>query len=258
MTSNYTRTGTDLDSILITQTNKNAMPPAFRKSGPNSIWGQFGYAWGWGDTGINSGYPDYVETIYSAPTVISTTGWIDCSIGSTHSLWIDYENKLYVAGMPPSFGETAGVATTNTLQSPAQVGSLTNWSKVSAGYYISSAIKTDGTLWTWGLNNYYQLGDGTFTIRSSPVQIGTLTTWASIAAGYRHMMAIKTDGTLWTWGYNAYGELGLGDIVHRSSPVQVGALTTWSKVSAGVYYSLAVKTDGTLWAWGNNDNGQVS
>ena len=55
------------------------------------------------------------------------------------------------------------------------------------------AIKTDDTLWAWGLNDARgQLGLGDIVDRSSPVQVGTLTTWSKIRCGYLHTIAIKT------------------------------------------------------------------
>ena len=146
-----------------------------------------------------------------------------------------------------------------------QIGAGTTWSKVYIGSIVAGtnsggtvlAIKTDGTLWSWGENGNGQLGLGDTTLRSSPVQVGALTNWASASVGYTSSLAVKTDGTLWAWGWNPYGQLGLGDITHRSSPVQVGALTNWSSVSTGGSSTIAIKTDGTLWSWGLNTNGQL-
>ena len=133
----------------------------------------------------------------------------------------------------------------------------------SSGNPAIGAIKTNGTLWTWGRNGYGALGQGNTIYRSSPVQVGALTAWSKIAAAPGAMAAIKTDGTLWTWGRNYAGGLGLGDKTNRSSPVQVGALTTWSNISASTYSGsnyvafIAVKTDGTLWSWGKNIGAQL-
>jgi alpha-tubulin suppressor-like RCC1 family protein len=146
---------------------------------------------------------------------------------------------------------------TNSYSSPKQAGSLTDWLQVSGGYRNSAAVKTDGTLWTWGDNQYGQLGLGNRTYYSSPKQVGALTSWAKVSAGFDYVMAIKADGTLWSWGRGNYGLLGLGNLTAYSSPKQVGALTNWSSVSAGSDHNIAVKTDGTAWSWGYNANGQL-
>jgi alpha-tubulin suppressor-like RCC1 family protein len=125
--------------------------------------------------------------------------------------------------------------------SPVQVGGYTDdWSLVGAGSYHAMALKTNGTMWTWGKNDQGQLGFDDIVNRSDPTQVGALTTWSKVAAGRDHSLAIKTDGTVWSWGNNTHGRLGVGNTLNRSSPVQVGALTTWSLISGGWYNSMAM------------------
>ncbi len=90
------------------------------------------------------------------------------------------------------------------------IGLDTDWGQIAAGWNHSIAIKTDGSLWAWGDNNYGQLGDGTNTNQNQPTLIDAATNWQSITAGEGHSMAIKTDGTLWAWGRNYLGQLGDG------------------------------------------------
>ena len=144
--------------------------------------------------------------------------------------------------------------------SPVQtVAGGTNWKQVAYGTNHTAAIKTDGTLWTWGYNNYGQLGDSTIVNKSSPVQtIAGGTNWKQVAGGSVHTAAIKTDGTLWTWGNNGQGQLGDNTGANKSSPVQtIAGGTNWKQVSVGKDNNAAIKTDGTLWTWGSNLNGQL-
>ena len=69
------------------------------------------------------------------------------------------------------------------------------------------AIKSDGTLWSWGNNKYGQLGDGTTTNRSRPVKV--LENVTSVTANDDSTFAITTDGSLWSWGANWNGQLGM-------------------------------------------------
>jgi alpha-tubulin suppressor-like RCC1 family protein len=166
------------------------------------------------------------------------------------------EQQLWSWGVNPD-GQL-GLNDTANRSSPIQVGALTAWADVSAGYYQSLALKNDGTLWAWGRNNNGQLGLGNVINRSSPVQVGALTNWSQPASIGISSLATKTDGTLWAWGWNNFGQLGQNNTTNRSSPVQVGALTTWSKVAeCGGSHVNALKTDGSLWAWGNNYAGEL-
>ena len=121
------------------------------------------------------------------------------------------------------------------------------------------AIKTDGTLWMIGDNDYGQLGQNSVVKCSSPVQVGSGTDWSIVSLGLDYSAAIKTDGTLWMWGgqgANPNGTLGQNQgTVNYSSPVQVPG-TTWRNISAGIVNVFATKTDGTIWVWGcQNDSG---
>ena len=120
------------------------------------------------------------------------------------------------------------------------------------------AIKTDGTLWTWGSGGTGQLGQNNRTSYSSPIQIPG-SNWGSYAeVTGQSSFAIKTDGTLWAWGKNdsGYGRLGLNNKTNYSSPVQIPG-STWDKINTYNFCTLATKTDGTLWAWGHGDTGRL-
>ena len=215
-----------------------------------SLW-----AWGFNDYGQLGG-GTVVDRL--SPVQIGTdTNWakIAAAQGGYHTLALKSDGTLWAWGRNDE-GEL-GDGTYVDRRSPVQIGSDTDWAKISAGAYHTMALKNDGTLWAWGSNDYGQLGDGTYVDRRSPVQVGSDTDWTKIAAGGFHTMALKNDGSLWAWGRNDYGQLGDGTYVDRRSPVQIGSDTDWTKISADGFHTMALKSGGTLWAWGANDYGQL-
>jgi len=132
------------------------------------------------------------------------------------------------------------------------------WTEVAAGYYYTMAIKSDGTLWGWGYNNFGQLGDGTTIDRSRPTKIGVSKQWKHVYTKINHTMAIKKDGTLWGWGRNSYGQIGNGTKLDKRSPTQEPSKSKeWEKASTGAEFSVALKKDGTIWTTGRNLYGQL-
>jgi alpha-tubulin suppressor-like RCC1 family protein len=118
-----------------------------------------------------------------------------------------------------------GTSIPTILSAPAIIGN-SSWTTVSAGGSHSTAVRTDGGLFTWGLNSNGQLGLSDTVNRSSPVQVGT-SSWTVVSSGASHTVALKyPDNSLFTWGFNTSGQLGNGVLTARSSPVQVGTPVT--------------------------------
>ena len=191
------------------------------------------YAWGYNGYGY-LGQGNTTNT--SSPVQIgSQTYWADVACGAVHVLATTTDGKLYAWGynQQGAIGDGTGGAGTHK-SSPVQVGALTTWSKVYANTRSSYAIKTDGTLWVWGKNDFGQLGVGNTTNYSSPVQVGGLTTWNKLGGGANHVLATNTANELYAWGYGgAFGQLGDGTTVSKSSPIQIGSLTTWGELGRG-------------------------
>ena len=124
---------------------------------------------------------------------------------------------------------------------------------VSLGHGHTMAIKSDGSLWAWGLNESGQLGDGTTTDRLRPVMV--MENIAYVSSGWGHTMAVGLDGSLWAWGWNGAGQLGDGTTTDRLRPEMI--MENIAYVSSGFSHTMAVGLDGSLWAWGWNGDGQL-
>ena len=86
-----------------------------------------------------------------------------------------------------------GDNTTTDRSNPVQtVAGGINWKQVAGGGIHAAAIKTDGTLWTWGNNDGGRLGLDDTDNRSSPVQtIMADTNWLYVSAGYETTFGIR-------------------------------------------------------------------
>ena len=220
---------------------------------------QDGSLWMWGNNSIGAlGTNNVITRSSPVQTISGGTDWKSISVSSGFAGAIKIDGTLWLWG-----NGTSGQLGDNTLtnkSSPVQtVSGGTNWRQISTGTFHSSAIKTDGTLWLWGLGTQGSIGNGALLNISSPVQtvLGG-TTWCQTSVGGAHSAAIKTDGTLWIWGYNSFGQLGNGTITNTSTPVQVAAGgSAWKSIDLGGGSTSSIKTDGTLWMWGINTGGQL-
>jgi alpha-tubulin suppressor-like RCC1 family protein len=146
------------------------------------------------------------------------------------------------------------------VMGPNGVGHLTGITAIMGGEMHNLALKSDGTVWAWGMNTYNQLGDGSTTNTVYPVQVSGLTSIVSLGSRAYHSLAIKSDGTVWAWGTNRAGELGNGTVDLNSDnfvPNQVQGVSNPIMVTAGYLFSVALLQNHTLVAWGKNNAGQL-
>ena len=212
-----------------------------------------GTAWTWGEA-LEGGLGDNSLVNKSSPVQISGggTNWKQVLSGYRGGAALKTDGTVWCWGR--GLEGQLGNNTATTLSSPVQtISGGTNWKFVAAGVFFNAAIKTDGTLWLWGINGFGSLGDNTIVAKSSPVQtVSGGTNWRFVAVGAENVAAVKTDGTLWCWGANAARGLGDGTQVDKSSPVQTSSGgTNWLKSAKAHANSSAIKTDKTLWVWGS-------
>jgi alpha-tubulin suppressor-like RCC1 family protein len=129
--------------------------------------------------------------------------------------------------------------------------------QVACGAEHTIALAEDGTVWTWGLNSFGQLGLGNLENQYTPVQVSSLSNVTVIVAAGWHSIAIKDDGSVWTWGDNYDGQLGDETNIYKSSPVQVTRISGVIAADAGSNVTVALKNDQTVWSWGFNVYGQL-
>ena len=223
-----------------------------------------GTLWMWGGQGANpNGTLGQNEGTakYSSPVQVPGTTWRNISTGIVNVFATKTDGTLWVWGGQNDAGclglNQGGNYSQHMRSSPTEIfGGGTTWNQAATNSYFSAATKTDGTLWTWGINTYGSLGHNSRTNRSSPTQIPG-TNWSIVDQGDNSSgFALKTDGTLWSWGRNYNGQLGQNNLTNYSSPTQIPG-TTWSKLAGGTTSMIALKTDGTLWGWGSNDYGSL-
>ena len=240
-----------------------------------------GTVWAWGDEGISgllgngTSLDSYLPIqVHNTDGTGYLTGVTAIATGNNFTVALKDDGTVWAWGYN-NYGDLGDNTTTRRTR-PVQVhnsddtGYLSGVVAVAANSsYHTLALRDDGTVWAWGNNSAYELGDNTNTERHIPVQVldetgsSYLSGVSSITTGYQHSIIIKNDGTVWAWGANAQGQIGDNSTTLRKLPVQVkdsagtGYLTDVATVYAGQYHSVALKGDGTTWTWGHNNYGQI-
>ncbi|MFX3646856.1 MAG: hypothetical protein ACE3K2_16415 [Paenibacillus sp.] len=236
-----------------------------------------GTVWSWGDNvnglmgnGINSGSEKYATQVKGPNGAGYLTSITSLVSGTSHIVAVSKDGTLWAWG--DHGAGSLGVAGSNITRSffPVHLGANFNKIKdVSAGTYFTVALKSDGTVWSWGLNNEGQLGDGTRQTRSAPVQVvgqygkGFLDQVVAIESGDKHTLALRADGTVWSWGSNSSGQAGIKWNSYSNSPMKLEFKNTLGKsvkiqsISTRSNHSVALSVDNELFTWGDNSNGQL-
>jgi LruC domain-containing protein len=229
---------------------------AIKTDGTLWAWGENDY----GEVGIGTVTAQGINTPMQ---VGNASNWAAVSAGRFHSLALTTDGSLYAWGRNNNASLASGAGqlgnnTTTDSSVPILIG--TGYSQVAAGTFFSAALKTDGTVWTWGWSKFDPLGNGVEGSPSvnvlAPAQVmsGVITLTTGSYQGY----AIKADHSLWVWGYNNFGTLGngmSGGTANVNTPVQVA--TGIASAHGAMNFSAVLKLDGTIWTTGGAFSGEL-
>ncbi|QWB99902.1 InlB B-repeat-containing protein [Mycoplasmatota bacterium] len=195
------------------------------------------------------------------------------SLGSDHSSAITSEGRVFTWGS--NNNGQLGDGTTTDRNTPTEITSQFGLNKgekvisISLGQDHSSAITSEGRVFTWGSNEVGILGDGTWTFRTTPTEITSHfsllpgETVTNISLGSLHSSAITSEGRVFTWGYNNNGQLGDETTTNRTIPTEITSQfsllpgETVISISLGSYHSSAITSEGRVFTWGSNEVGQL-
>ncbi len=123
---------------------------------------------------------------------------------------------------------------------------------VQEGKNFTVALKQNGTVWSYGLNDNGQLGIGNNDNQTEPVQVQGVSDIKQIATGYSHALALTKSGEIYAWGLGTNGQLGDGEESNSNIPVKVDIKGKIVKIDAYKNISTALDSDGNMYIWGEN------
>lgn len=236
-----------------------------------------GSLWTWGTNndmqlgngGVGNTHDENYGTYQTVPVkVMDNVAAVSC--GNDRAAAIKTDGSLWWWGYSSVAISEGGTTYLGGSYQSVPIKIMENVVTVSSGASHTAAVKTDGSLWTWGDNSYGQLGSN--SVMESAVPVKVLDGVSTVSCGNGSTVAVKTDGSLWVWGDNEFGELGssIGNAKvpyyntvsasYDSFPVQTIPLKLMDGVASagcGTLYTIIVKTDGSVWACGKNEIGQL-
>lgn len=179
-----------------------------------------GTVWGWGsnstgglgeDGGFASSKPVKIRGL-SNIVAISAGGLFNAALRNDGTVWAWGENFAYELGSETIQGFS---------RTPVQIKGLTDVVAIDANFKNVIALKGDGTVWTWGSNEYGQLGNNSTVYKSAvPVYVSALNDIVSVSAGVNYFIAADKNGDVFSWGYNYFCQLGNGSGLNSSVPTE--------------------------------------
>ena len=202
----------------------------------------------------------------TSPTAVpGLSAVVQASAGGFHSAALAADGSVWVWGYNGEGQIGNGTATTTgclCVPAPTQT-SIADVVQIEAGSFHTLALKADGSVWAWGLNDNGQLGNGTTSAAPTPVPVGAavpgFNNIIAISAGDEHSLALKADGTVWVWGSNEFGQIGSGTAspTNQLVPLPQATLANITQIAAGIFHNLALDKTGKVFVWGDNLYGQA-
>lgn len=203
------------------------------------------YLWGTNERGQFPGS----EVVYSPEPLPLQRGIKDAAVSTNRTLTVSADGQLRSYGIEPAGGAS----------SPKEGALLAkNAVQVEANDSFAAYIDKNGALYTWGENEFSQLGNGSAESSAEPVQI-LESGVKKVSLGNAFGLALLEDGSVYGWGSVSYL---LPDHSETSgaegtvkSPVKI--TEDVQDISAGESHACLLKKDGSLWTCGSNIYGQT-
>lgn len=226
----------------------------------NNEWGQLGNGGKGNDTYFSGNQNKPMQTV--PVKVMENVKAVSC--GTAHTAAIKEDGSLWMWGRNDSGALGNGKQGNRTKMDryawqdvPVKV--MDDVQAVSCGWEYTVALKTDGSVWVCGDNNYGQLGNGGTgndkNVVGGPVQsvwTKIMDNGAAISTSNPLTAIVCTDGSLWTCGGDGSGRIGTGKRSDVAlTPVKI--MDNVAEVSVGYNGSMAVTKDGSLWVWGETN-----
>lgn len=228
-------------------------------------------AWGRGESG-QLGLGDFKHS--GAPRVISSLDGRDAEgkvtvklkqvvCGSAYSAALMDSGKLYTWGRNAHGQLGHGDRDSSAIPRPLESMHRRHVHQIACGAAHMLALTTARDVFTWGSNQYGQLGHGEPGTNSPlPKQVRVMSGLdvKQLAAGENHSCVLTSFGDIYTWGRGDYGQLGHGNQLSKDTPTLLQALdqrTQASWLSVGSDFMVAVTYSGTVYSWGRNHFGQL-
>ncbi len=194
-------------------------------------------------------------------------------LGQYHSAGLSESGRVFIWGL--NYSGLLGDGTFTSRKTPTEITSLFQLPnddkivQISLGELHSSALSSEGRVYTWGSNDYGQLGNGTNIDSNLPIEISNKFSLSNgekislLSLGAVHSSAITTSGRIFVWGSNEYSVLGDGTYINRNLPVEITFRFSLLNneqievISMGSYHSSAVTSKGNIFMWGENWSGQL-
>ena len=224
--------------------------------GRNNV-GQLGLGYSGTDTNKNS--PQHVTKPEGVNKFTKISG------GYAHSLALTDAGVLYSWGNN-YYGqlglETSGSETNEDTPQKVKVNGV-KFTGIAGSEYYSLALTDTGEIYSWGNNDYGQLGLGTIEpYKLTPQKVtkpSGVSKFINIAVGKNHSLALTDTGDIYSWGKNGYGQLGLASTESLKKDPQKVTMSgvKFTGITGGDVHSLALTDKGEIYSWGGNFTGQL-
>jgi alpha-tubulin suppressor-like RCC1 family protein len=211
-----------------------------------------GDVWYWGENDSGVLYSGSSEDVLTPVMVTNIPNARKIWTGSGKTFVQDSSGNVHVWGIQIGDGSSTPI--------PTLLPGLNGVVEIFCKFYSTYVLLDDGSLFAWGANDNYRLGDGTTITRTTPVRVDAFVDIVQVRAGRKSSLALSSDGTLYRWG--TMNVAMIGSIPEYESRVYLYPESFYQLADVEQLYAsedqfFTRHTDGTVSAWGVGYRGNM-